>query len=99
MDFGEGALTRLPNGKYRRPHLFVMTLKYSGKSFRKFIWKAGLENWARLHEDAFRTFGGSVQYVVQAAIGEHAYRNSHFCVHYHEYRDTLAACGWGFKTA
>jgi transposase len=64
VDFGQGALTRLPNGKYRRPHLFVMTLKYSGKSFRKVIWKADQESWARLHEEAFRTFGGCVQYVV-----------------------------------
>jgi transposase len=64
VDFGEGALTRLANGKYRRPYLFVMTLKYSGKSFRKVVWKADQEIWARLHEEAFRTFGGSVQYVV-----------------------------------
>ena len=64
VDFGQGALTRLPSGKYRRPWLFVMTLKYSGKSFRKVVWKADQESWARLHEEAFRTFGGSVQYVV-----------------------------------
>ena len=64
VDFGLGALTRLSNGKYRRPYLFVMTLKYSGKSFRKVIWKADQESWARLHEEAFRTFGGSVLYVV-----------------------------------
>jgi transposase len=64
VDFGQGALTRVANGKYRRPYLFVMTLKYSGKSFRKVIWKADQESWARLHEEAFRTFGGSVQYVV-----------------------------------
>ena len=25
--------------EYRRPYLFVMTLKYSGKSFRKVVWK------------------------------------------------------------
>ena len=64
VDYGQGALTRLPNGKYRRPWLFVMTLKYSGKSFRKVAWKADQESWARLHEEAFRTLGGSVQYVV-----------------------------------
>jgi len=64
VDFGEGAPTRAANGKYRRPYLFVMTLKYSGKSFRKVVWKADQESWARLHEEAFRTFGGSVQYVV-----------------------------------
>ena len=64
VDFGQGAPTRLPNGRYRRPNLFVMTLKYSGKSFRKVVWKADQESWARLHEEAFRTFGGSVTYVV-----------------------------------
>jgi transposase len=64
VDFGQGALTRYTNGRYRRPHLFVMTLKYSGKSFRKVVWKADQHTWARLHEEAFRVFGGSVRYVV-----------------------------------
>lgn len=64
VDFGLGALTLIANGKYRRPFLFVMTLKYSGKSFRKVVWKADQETWARLHEEAFRTFGGAVAYVV-----------------------------------
>ena len=41
-----------------------MTLKYSGKSFRKVVWKADQETWARLHEEAFLAFGGSVTYVV-----------------------------------
>ena len=35
-----------------------MTLKYSGKSFRKVVWKTNQEIWARLHEEAFRAFGG-----------------------------------------
>jgi transposase len=64
VDFGLGALTLMANGKYRRPHLFVMTLKYSGKSFRKVVWKADQESWARLHEEAFMAFGGAVAYVV-----------------------------------
>ncbi|MBK6279614.1 MAG: transposase [Gammaproteobacteria bacterium] len=64
VDFGQGAPTLAANGKYRRPHLFVMTLKYSGKSFRKVVWKADQETWARLHEEAFRAFCGSVSYVV-----------------------------------
>ena len=64
VDFGLGAPTRRPNGKYRRPFLFVMTLKYSGKSFRKVVWTADQETWARLHEVAFRTFGGSAAYAV-----------------------------------
>ena len=64
VDFGLGALTRHANGRHRRPFLFVMTLKYSGKCFRKVVWKADQESWARLHEEAFRAFGGAVSYVV-----------------------------------
>jgi transposase len=64
VDYGQGALTRTAKGHYRRPYLFVMTLKYSGKSFRKVVWKTSQEVWARLHEEAFRCFGGSTKYVV-----------------------------------
>lgn len=64
VDYGQGALTNDGSGKYRRPRLFVMTLKYSGRSFRKTVWKSGKEVWAKLHEEAFRYFGGCPQYVV-----------------------------------
>lgn len=64
VDYGQGALTCQPSGKYRRPYLFVMTLKYSGKSFRKVVWKTNQEIWARLHEEAFRALGGASEYVV-----------------------------------
>jgi transposase len=65
VDYGEGAPTRHPvTGNYRRPRLFVMTLRYSRRSFRKVVWKSSAETWARLHEEAFRYFGGAVQYVV-----------------------------------
>lgn len=64
VDFGQGALTLLPNGKYKRPWLFVMTLKYSAKAFRKVVWKADQQTWARLHEEAFFSFGGVVRQVV-----------------------------------
>ena len=63
VDYGQGALTRHSSGKYRRPYLFVMTLKYSGKSFRKVVWKTGQQVWARLHEEAFRALG-CARYVV-----------------------------------
>jgi transposase len=64
VDYGQGALTAVRPGKYRRPYLFVMTLKYSGKSFRKVVWKTSQEVWARLHEEAFRALGGCPAYVV-----------------------------------
>lgn len=63
VDYGKGAPTLYTNGKYRRPRLFVMTLKYSGRAFRKVVWKSSQETWAKLHEEAFRYFGGCPQYV------------------------------------
>ena len=64
VDYGHGAPTLTANGKYKRPYLFVMTLKFSGKSFRKVVWKTSQEIWAQLHEDAWRAFGGCCQYAV-----------------------------------
>jgi transposase/5S rRNA maturation endonuclease (ribonuclease M5) len=63
VDYGTGAPTLHSSGKYRRPRLFVMTLKYSGRAFRKVVWKSSKEAWCRLHEEAFRYFGGCPQYV------------------------------------
>ena len=40
-----------------------MTPKYSGRAFRKVVWKSSKEVWCRLHEQAFRYFGGCPQYV------------------------------------
>jgi transposase len=65
VDYGEGALTRVPGSdRYRRPRLFVMTLRYSRRSFRRVVWNSSKETWAQLHEQAFRYFGGSTAYVV-----------------------------------
>ena len=58
VDYGTGGRTKHPCGKYRRPRLFIMTLKFSGRAFRKVVWKSSKETWARLHEEAFRYFGG-----------------------------------------
>lgn len=65
VDYGEGALTRVPGTeRYRRPRLFVMTLRYSRRSFRRVVWESSQQTWARLHEQAWRYFGGSCSYVV-----------------------------------
>jgi transposase/5S rRNA maturation endonuclease (ribonuclease M5) len=63
VDYGTGAPTLYRSGKYRRPRLFIMTLKYSARAFRKVVWKSSKEAWCRLHEQAFRYFGGCPQYV------------------------------------
>lgn len=65
VDYGEGALTRVPGtDRYRRPRLFVATLRYSRRCFRRVVWRSSKETWARLHEQAWRYFGGSCRYVV-----------------------------------
>ncbi len=63
VDYGTGAPTLCDNGRYRRPRLFVMVLKYSGRAFRKVVWSSSKETWCRLHEEAFRYFGGCPQYI------------------------------------
>ena len=63
VDYGQGAPTLHSSGKYRRPRLFIMTLKYSGRAFRKVVWNSSKEIWCRLHEEAFRYFAGCSQYV------------------------------------
>ncbi len=65
VDYGEGAPTLdAKTGRYRRPRLFIMTLRYSRRSFRCVVRKSSQETWCRLHEQAFRYFGGTVSYVV-----------------------------------
>jgi transposase len=65
VDYGEGAPTRVPGSdRYRKPRLFVATLRYSRASFRCVVWKSSQQVWAELHERAFRYFGGCPQYVV-----------------------------------
>lgn len=65
VDYGQGAPTHYePTGRLRRPRLFVMTLRFSRKAFRKVVWKSSQEIWAKLHEEAFRALGGCPQYVV-----------------------------------
>jgi len=50
--------------RYRKPRLFVMTLRYPRRCFRRVVWKSSQETWARLHEEAWRYFGGSCRCVV-----------------------------------
>jgi hypothetical protein len=65
VDYGEGAPTRVPGtDRWRKPRLFVATLRYSRRSFRRVVWKSSQQVWAELHEQAWRYFGGSCRYVV-----------------------------------
>jgi transposase len=64
VDWGIGALTLVKPGQYKRPALFVLTLRYSGKAFRKVVWKVDQQTWVRLHEEAFHVLGGCPTYIV-----------------------------------
>ncbi len=65
VDYGEGAPTRVPGtDRWRKPRLFVATLRYSRASFRCVVWKSSQQVWAQLHEQAWRYFGGACRYVV-----------------------------------
>ena len=65
VDYGEGAPIRVPGTeRWRKPRLFVATLRYSRRSFRRVVWKSSQQVWAQLHEQAWAHFGGSTRYVV-----------------------------------
>jgi transposase len=65
VDYGEGPMVRdAATGKYKRTRLFVMTLGYSRKSVRLVVRRSSSQEWAQLHERAFRRLGGSVRWVV-----------------------------------
>ena len=72
VDYGEeGAPTRVPGtDRYRKPRLFVATLRYSRRSFRCVVWKSSQQVWAQLHEQAWRYFGGSWGLLVFSAISD-----------------------------
>jgi len=65
VDYGEGPMVRYPpTSKYRRTRLFVLTLGYSRKAVRLLVWHSSAQQWAELHERAFRRLGGSTRVVV-----------------------------------
>ena len=65
VDYGTGPMVRDPrSGKYRRMRLFVLTLGYSRKSVRLLVFQSSTQNWAELHERAFRRLGGCTRVMV-----------------------------------
>jgi transposase len=65
VDYGSGPMVRDPHsGKYRRTHLFALTLGYSRKSVRLLVFRSSSQVWAELHEKAFRRLGGTTRTVI-----------------------------------
>ncbi len=59
VDFFRGAPTLdTGTGEWRRPWVFRMTLGHSRHGYEETVWDQKLETFLRLHERAFRDFGG-----------------------------------------
>jgi transposase len=59
VDFFQGAPTLDPTtGRWRRPWVFRMTLCHSRHGYEEAVWSQKLGTFLRLHENAFRDFGG-----------------------------------------
>jgi transposase len=59
VDFFRGAPTLDPDrGQWRRPWVFRMTLCCSRHGYEEAVWDQKLPTFLRLHENAFRFFGG-----------------------------------------
>ena len=59
VDFFRGAPTLdAATGEWRRPWVFRMTLGHSRHGYEEAVWDQKLETFLRLHEHAFRDFGG-----------------------------------------
>ena len=59
VDFFQGVPTfDATTGQWRRPWVFRMTLACSRHGYEEAVWDQKLETFLRLHENAFRDFGG-----------------------------------------
>jgi len=58
VDFGAGALVRMPDGKKRRPWVFRIVLSHSRKAYSEAVWRQSTEAFIQCLENAFRHFGG-----------------------------------------
>lgn len=58
VDFGTGALVRMPDGKTRRPWIFRIVLSHSRKAYSEAVWRQSTESFIQCLENAFWHFGG-----------------------------------------
>jgi transposase len=64
IDFGTGALVRMPDGKTRRPWAFRVVLSFSRKAYSEVVWRQTTEAFIGALENAFQHFGGAPQRLV-----------------------------------
>ena len=58
VDFGTGAMVRMPDGKRRRPWVFRIVLSHSRKAYSEAVWRQSTEAFIQCLENAFAHFGG-----------------------------------------
>lgn len=63
VDFGSGAWI-IKEGYKRRPHVLRVVLSHSRKSYSEAVYKQSTENFIRVLENAFHSFGGVPRTVV-----------------------------------
>lgn len=95
VDYGEGPMVRDPvNETLKRTRLFVLTLGYSRKSVRLLTWRSSSQQWAALHEVAFRRLGGTPRVIVLDNLREGVLKpDVHDAQLNPLYRDVLAHYG------
>ena len=64
VDFGRGAPIADGNGKRRRPHLFRTVLSHSRKGYSEVVFRQTTEDFIRVLENAFRSYGGVAETLV-----------------------------------
>jgi len=64
VDFGTGAKIRMPNGTFRRTHVFRAVLSHSRKGFTEAVFRQTTEAFIHVLENAFWHFGGVPKTVV-----------------------------------
>jgi transposase len=58
IDFGTAAFIKTSDGKRRRPWVLRVVLSHSRKAYSEVVYQQSTENFIRVLENAFRSFGG-----------------------------------------
>lgn len=64
VDFGTGAKIRLPDGRYRKTHVFRAVLSHSRKGYSEAVYRQTTESFITVLENAFWSLGGVPERVV-----------------------------------
>ena len=66
VDFGTGAKIRMPDGSFKRTHVFRAVLSHSRKGYTEAVFRQTTEDFIRVLENAFWHFGGVPGVVVSS---------------------------------